>query len=153
MRDATRDHGCPYELRELATAHELEAYLPIWNEAWPDEPNERYVRDYQRLIEDGEPGMRFWAAFDGSGAKAVATAYLVHPPGFDFAMLCGGVTRRAWQRRGAYRALLHVRTTAALAAGAKTLCVDASARASVVLQRLGFVPQVEVAFYERILAE
>lgn len=90
--------------------------------------------------------MRFWAAFDGE--EPVASAYLVHPPGIEFAMLCGGVTRRAWQRRGAYRALLHARALAADAAGVHTLCVDASARATPVLLRLGFEPQVEVDFYE-----
>jgi hypothetical protein len=148
--DATRDHGCAYDIRELTTSRELEAYLPIWNEAWPDEPNERYVRDYQHLIDDGDAGKRFWAAFDG--AHAVASAYLVHPPGIDMALLCGGVTRRAWQRRGAYRALLHARACAALAAGVQTLCVDASEQSAPVLQRLGFEPQVAVDFYERVFA-
>jgi GNAT superfamily N-acetyltransferase len=144
--DATRDHGCPFEIRELTTARELDAYLPIWNEAWPNEPNARYVGDYQRLINDGDAGMRFWAAFDGG--QAMASAYLAHPPGFDMALLHGGVTRRAWQRRGAYRALLHARALAADAAGVRTLCVDASAQAAPVLQQLGFEPQVEVDFYE-----
>lgn len=148
--DSTRDHGCAFDIRELETAQQLEAYLGIWNDAWPDEPNERWVRDHQRLLDEGEAGIRFWAAFDG--AQAVASAYLVHPPGIDFAMLCGGVTRRAWQRHGAYRALLHVRAAAAQAAGAQTLCVDARAPAAPVLQGLGFEPQVEVAFYELTFA-
>ncbi len=148
--DATRDHACTLRIGELETSPELEAYLPIWNEAWPGEPNERYLRDYQRVIDDGEDGMRFWAAFD-DGDKAVAAAYLVHPPGRDMALLCGGVTRLASQRRGAYRALLHARAIAAQAAGVRTLCVDASAQASAVLQRLGFEPQVEVSFYELVL--
>jgi GNAT superfamily N-acetyltransferase len=142
----TRDHGCPFAIRELTRSAELDAYLPIWNEAWPDAPNERYVRDYQGALDDGVVGMRFWAAFDD--AQPIAAAYVIHPPGHSMALLCGGVTRKAWQRRGAYRALLHARATAALAAGADTLCVDASPQAARALQPLGFEPQVQVDFYE-----
>jgi hypothetical protein len=136
-------------VRELMHADALDCYLAIWQEPWPDAPNERYIDDYQRLMRAGEKGMRFFAAFDADAA--VAAAYLIHPPRSPMALLCGGVTRTAWQRRGAYHALLKARAAVAHAAGVSTLCVDASAESASVLQKIGFEPQVMVTFFEKNL--
>jgi hypothetical protein len=136
-----------FELRELVSPVELEAYKSVWDEIWPGMPNARYVADYQALMESGQGGMRFWAAFEG--VLPVATGYLVHSPGSPMALLCGGTTRAAYQRRGLYHALVAVRARAALAAGVETLCVDASSESAPVLAKLGFAPQVRVRFYEK----
>jgi hypothetical protein len=139
-----------FELRELVSPLELEAYTSVWDELWPGMPNARYVADYQALMESGEGGMRYWAAFEG--VLPVATGYLIHPPQSPMALLCGGTTRVAYQRRGLYHALVAVRARAALAAGVQTLCVDASSESAPVLAKLGFAPQVRVRFYEKEFA-
>lgn len=135
------------EIRELVSPLELEAYTGVWDELWPNMPNARYVHDYQLLMESGERGLRFWAAFEG--VMAVSTAYIVHPPGFPMALLCGGTTRKAFQRRGIYHALVAARARAAQDAGVETLCVDASSESAPVLRKMGFVPQVNVQFFEK----
>ena len=139
------------EIRELASPLEIEDYVGVWDDAWPTMPNARYVRDYQLLMESGERGLRFWAAYDG--AMAVSSGYLVHPPGYPMALLCGGVTRKAYQRRGTYHALVAARARAAVAAGVQTLCVDASSESAPVLQKLGFAPQRNVQFFEKTFAQ
>jgi hypothetical protein len=135
------------EIRELVSPLELEAYALVWDDVWPSMPNARYVRDYQLLMESGERGFRFWAAFEG--IMAVSTAYIVHPTGNPMALLCGGATRKGYQRRGIYYALVAARARAAQAAGVKTLCVDASSESAPVLQKMGFMPQVSVQFFEK----
>jgi hypothetical protein len=138
------------EIRELVSPLELEAYTGVWDEVWPTMPNARYVHDYQLLMESGERGLRFWAAYEG--VMAVSTAYISHPPGFPMALLCGGATRKAFQRRGIYHALVAARARAAKAAEVATLCVDASSESAPVLQKLGFTPQVNVQFFEKDFA-
>jgi Acetyltransferase (GNAT) domain len=135
------------EIRELVSPLELEAYTSVWDEVWPNMPNARYVHDYQLLMESGERGLRFWAAFEG--IMAVSTAYIIHPPGYPMALLCGGTTRKAYQRRGIYHALVAARARAAQAAGVETLCVDASSESAPLLQKIGFVPQGNVQFFEK----
>ncbi len=140
---------CPegFEIRELVSPYELEDYIGVWDDVWPGMPNARYVNDYQLLMESGERGPRFWAAYEGG--LAVASAYIIHPTGNAMALLCAGVTRRSYQRRGLYHALVRARAQAATAAGVTTLCVDASSESAPVLQKLGFAPQVSVQFFEK----
>ncbi len=135
------------EIRELVSPLELEAYAGVWKDVWPDMPNDRYVHDYQLLMESGERGLRFWAAFEG--VLAVSTAYINHPPGFPMALLCGGATRKKYQKRGIYHALIASRARAAAQTGVETLCVDASGESAPVLQKLGFVAQLSVQFFEK----
>ena len=141
--------ACPngFEIRELVSPSELEDYIGVWDDVWPGMPNKRYVNDYQLLMESGERGLRFWAAFEGG--LAVSSAYLIHPPGIAMALLCGGATRANYRHRGVYHALIRTRAQAAAAAGVTTLCVDASSESAPVLQKLGFVPQFRVQFFEK----
>ncbi len=136
----------PLRARELTRPEELACYLPIWNEAFPDSENARYVDDYMRSMRAGERGARYFAAFDGG--QAVGSGTLVHPAGSPMALLTSGAMRKNWQQQGGYHALLKARAEAAIDAGISTLCVDASEESAPILQKLGFAPQGEVRFYE-----
>ena len=65
------------------------------------------------------------AGYAASG-EAVASGYLFHHAGDAFALLCGGATKVAWQRRHAYTLMLAVRARAAAARGARYLAVEVS---------------------------
>jgi RimJ/RimL family protein N-acetyltransferase len=143
--------AAPVRARELTRPEELPCYLPIWNEAFPDSENQRYMDDAIRAMRAGERGVRYFAAFDGP--QAIGSGSLVHPPGAPMALLTSGAVRAAWQKRGAYHALIQARAEAAIDAGISILCVDASAQSTPILQKLGFVPQGEVRFYEMRFAD
>jgi GNAT superfamily N-acetyltransferase len=133
-------------VRELTQPHEMDAYLPIWEQCFPGQDHQRYVNDYKNILASAEGGVRFFAAFDGG--LAVASGYTFHNALAPMALLCGGATIPAYQRRGAYRALLARRVEAAREDGVHTLCVDASPNSAPILQKLGFVPNDSVVFYE-----
>lgn len=134
-------------VRELVTANQLDAYQDIWDNVWPDAPNSRYVDDYRALIEKHEPGIAFFAGFDGD--NPVTSGYMFHALGAPFALLCGGTTKAAWRRQHAYTRMLTVRAQAALERGAHYLAVEASPESKPILERLGFVPLSTLAFYEK----
>ena len=134
-------------IRELVNAKDLDAYENIWDDVWPDAPNSRYVNDYRALIEKREPGIAFFAGFDGD--NPVTSGYMFHATGAPFALLCGGTTKAAWRRKHAYTRMLAVRAHAALQRSAKYLAVEASAESKPILERLGFMPLSTLAFYEK----
>ena len=151
---ATQKNALPdLSVRELVTAKDLDAYQNIWDDVWPDAPNARYVNDYRALIERQEPGVAFFAGFAGSSEfgsdNPVTSGYMFHAPGAPFALLCGGTTKAAWRRQHAYTRMLAVRAQAALERGASYLAVEASPESKPILERLGFVPQSTLAFYEK----
>ena len=137
-------------VRELMTSNDLDAYQNIWDDVWPDAPNSRYVNDYRALIEKHEPGIAFFAGFDGD--NPVTSGYMFHAPGAPFALLCGGTTKAAWRRQHAYTRMLAVRAEAALERGTTYLAVEASPESKPILERLGFIPLSTLAFYERHVA-
>ena len=143
---AQRNASPTFTVRELVTAKDLDAYQAIWDEVWPDAPNSRYVDDYRALIEKHEPGIAYFAGFDGD--NPVSSGYMFHHPGDDIALLCGGTTKAAWRRQHAYTRMLAVRAQAALERGAKYLAVEASPESKSILERLGFMPLSTLAFYE-----
>ncbi len=134
-------------VRELVTAKDLDAYQNIWDDVWPDAPNSRYVDDYRALIETHEPGIAFFAGFDGD--NPVTSGYMFHAPGAPYALLCGGTTKAAWRRQRGYTSLLKARAVRALARGASYLAVEASPESQPILARLGFTPLSTLAFYEK----
>ncbi|MEO7256093.1 MAG: hypothetical protein ABIZ64_17845 [Casimicrobium sp.] len=134
-------------IRELVTSKELDAYQNIWDDVWPDAPNSRYVDDYRALIERREPGIAFFAGFDGD--NPVTSGYMFHAPGAPFALLCGGTTKAAWRRQHAYTGMLTVRAHAALERGAQYLAVEASPESKPILERLGFKALSTLSFYEK----
>ena len=144
---AQRNASPTFTVRELVTVTDLNAYQDIWDDVWPDAPNSRYVDDYRALIEKHEPGIAFFAGFDGE--NPVTSGYMFHAPGAPFALLCGGTTKAAWRRQHAYTRMLTVRAHAALDRGADYLAVEASAESKPILERLGFVALSTLAFYEK----
>ena len=134
-------------VRELVTANDLDAYQNIWDDVWPDAPNSRYVNDYRALIEKHEPGIAFFAGFDGD--NPVTSGYMFHAPGAPFALLCGGTTKAVWRRQHAYTRMVAVRAHAAIERGASYLAVEASADSKPILERLGFTELSTLAFYEK----
>jgi hypothetical protein len=134
------------EIRELVTPRELSDLQGVWDDVWPDASNARYVTDNQNVMESGERGFRYFAAFDGP--LAVSSGSIVHIPGNPFALLVSGATRRSYAKRGIYHAMVAARAQTALAAGVETLAVDASSESAPVLAKLGFAPQVRVKFVE-----
>jgi GNAT superfamily N-acetyltransferase len=137
------------KVRELTQASEIEAYLPIWEQCFPQQSHRRYIEDYKRILVGREGGVRFFAAFDGR--QAVASGYTFHNAGAQLALLCGGATMPAYRQRGVYRALLARRVQSAQEDGVHTLCVDASPHSAPILQRLGFAANDTVAFYQLAL--
>ena len=145
---ATQKNALPdLTVRELVTAKDLDAYQNIWDDVWPDAPNSRYVNDYRALVERREPGVAFFAGFDGD--NPVTSGYMFHAPGAPFALLCGGTTKAAWRRQHAYTRMLAVRAQAALERGASYLAVEASPASKTILERLGFTSLSTLAFYEK----
>jgi hypothetical protein len=149
VRHGSRDPAL--RVSELTREHEIEDYLPIWKECFLGQDQQRYVDDYKAIIRRGERGVRFFACYDGD--EPVASGYMFHQPGFPMALLCGGATRTAWRKRGAYLSLIAVRAQAALDANVQTLCVDASPQSAPILQRLGFIANDEVIFFEKTFPE
>ncbi len=151
---ATRADSDAIEVREITTPERIADYLPIWQACFGDQDHERYVSDYQKLIESGERGVVFFAAYAVSDdvERAVSSGYMFHTPGTPMALLCGGATLPAFQRHGAYLALVQARVQSAIARGVETLCVDASAESLPILQKLGFIPNDTVTFYEKKFA-
>ena len=142
-----KDTSINLAVSELLTAKDLDAYQTIWDDVWPDAPNSRYVDDYRALIEKHEPGIVFFAGFDGD--NPVTSGYMFHAPSAPFALLCGGTTKAAWRHQHAYTRMLEARAQAALQRGAKYLAVEASAESKPILERLGFMPLSTLAFYEK----
>lgn len=139
------------EARQLTRPAELDAYQAIWDDVWPDAANARYVSDYRHLVERREPGVAFFAGYAASG-EAVTSGYLFHHAGDSFALLCGGATKVAWQRRHAYTLMLAVRARAAAARGARHLAVEASAESRPILARAGFRALSSLMFYEKAIS-
>jgi hypothetical protein len=137
---------CTLQVRALTHAEQLEDYLTVWRTVWPDKDNTMFVRDYQRLLAAADPGVHFWAAYDG--AAPVAVGYMFTPGGSPFALLCGGATVPAARGRGAYHRLLATRARYAVSAGIEYLAVDASPDSAAIVSRLGFEPLTTLAFYE-----
>ncbi len=82
-----------------------------------------------------------------AGDRLACTAWVLFPPGADFAVLLGGTTLPEWQGRGLYRALLAVRAREAVARGYRWLQVDASADSAPILRRSGFRELTTSAHY------
>ncbi len=78
---------------------------------------------------------RFLARIDG---RAVATADITWLEDERAAFLGGALTHPQWRRRGAYRALVHARWEAALAAGRELLVTQSEPMSQPILRRLGF---------------
>jgi hypothetical protein len=134
------------EVRQLVTAQSLGAYQSIWDAVWPESPNERYVSDYRTLAARCDPGVQFFAGFDGT--EPVTSGYMFHHPGDPIALLCGGATKAEARGRGAYRAMLRVRAHAARKRGAQYLAVEASPDSEPILRRSGFKALSSLCFYE-----
>jgi len=135
-------------VRELTTPASLDAYQEIWDDVWPDAPNQRYVDDYRDRLLQADPGVVFFAGF-AADDQPVSSGYMFHQPGAPYALLCGGTTRTAWRRQRAYTSLLRARTLRAQARGASYLAVEASPESRPILAHLGFVPLSTLAFYEK----
>lgn len=135
-------------VRELTTPASLDAYQEIWDDVWPDAPNQRYVDDYRDRLVQGDPGIVFFAGFTGND-EPVSSGYMFHQPGAPYALLCGGTTKAAWRRQRAYTGLLKARAQRAQARGASYLAVEASPESRPILERLGFMPLSTLAFYEK----
>lgn len=138
------------DVRELTTPQSLDAYQEIWDDVWPDAPNGRYVDDYRDRLVRRDPGIVFFAGFDGHAADAepVTSGYMFHHPGAPYALLCGGTTKSKWWRQHAYTAMLTARAIRAQQRGARYLAVEASAASRPILERLRFVPLSTLTFYE-----
>ncbi len=134
-------------VRELDAAASLDAYLEIWNDVWPDSPNETYVNDYRELVAKRDPGVAFFAGYFEND-QPVTSGYMFHHPDDPIALLCGGATKAHARRHGAYAQMLVARANAARARGASHLAVEASAESEPILKRLGFVELSKLAFYE-----
>jgi hypothetical protein len=145
------ENSAKSSVRELTRPEEMDHYLPIWTECFPDQDQSLDVNDHKALLRAGEKGVRFFACFDGD--TAISSGYMFHQPGDPMALLCGGATRSAWRKRGAYLALIAMRAHVAKAAGVSTLCVDASPQSAPILQRLGFIANDEVIFFEKTFPE
>ncbi|MBL8309560.1 MAG: hypothetical protein JNL19_03960 [Burkholderiales bacterium] len=143
--------GGPLTARQLTTVRDLDAYQAIWDDIWPGAPNARYVNDYKSRIEQGDPGVVFFAGFTPTG-EGVTSGYMFHHPGDPFALLCGGGTKVAWRQQHAYTLMLSVRAQAAATRGARYLAVEASAESRPILARLGFQPLSTLMFYEKHIA-
>ncbi len=142
----------PLTARQLTTVRDLDAYQAIWDDIWPGAPNARYVNDYKSRIEQGDPGVLFFAGFAPDG-EGVTSGYMFHHPGDPFALLCGGGTKTAWRQQHAYTLMLMVRAQAAAARGARYLAVEASPESQPILARLGFEPLSTLMFYEKHIAD
>jgi hypothetical protein len=134
--------------KRLSTPESLDAYLDIWNDVWPEEPNESYVNDYRVLLRGGDPGIVFFVGVTPSD-EPVSTGYMFHQPGDAFALLCGGTTKTKWRKQHAYTKTLVARAYAARERGAEFLAVEASPESEPILRRLGFASFSTLAFYER----
>jgi hypothetical protein len=134
--------------KRLSTPESLDAYLDIWNDVWPEEPNESYVNDYRVLLRGGDPGIVFFVGVAPSD-EPVSTGYMFHQPGDAFALLCGGTTKTKWRKQHAYTKTLVARAYAARERGAEFLAVEASPESEPILRRLGFASFSTLAFYER----
>jgi GNAT superfamily N-acetyltransferase len=132
----------------------------VWNEVWPDsaEENVQFSEVYAKALDDsaarGEvPGVCFFTATEAHVAPAEAgtalgAAYIIHPPQSPVALLCGGAVREAARGRGVYGALLRARAEWAQARGIEHLAIEASPMSQPIVQKLGFTPLVEMAFYK-----
>jgi hypothetical protein len=134
--------------KRLTTPESLDAYLDIWNDVWPDEPNASYVDDYRVLLRENDPGIVFFAGVS-ENEEPVSTGYMFHQPGSAFGLLCGGTTKTNWRKKHAYTATLVARAHAARERGATFLAVEASPESEPILRRLGFAAISTLAFYER----
>jgi hypothetical protein len=139
-------------VRELDSAASLDTYLEIWNDVWPDSPNERYVNDYRALVADRDPGVTFFAGFSGNN-EPVTSGYMFHHPNDPIALLCGGATKAHARGHGAYAQMLAARANAARERGATHLAVEASPESEPILKRLGFVELSRLMFYELDVAK
>jgi hypothetical protein len=140
-----------FVVRELTRPEQMDDYLPIWQECFPGQDQSRYVNDYKALLRAGAIGVRFFAAYDAD--VAVSSGYMFHQPHYPMALLCGGATREAWRKRGAYFSLIAKRAQISMEAGVETLCVDASPDSRPILERLGFVANDDVIFFEKSFNE
>jgi GNAT superfamily N-acetyltransferase len=138
------------EVRQLVTAQSLDAYQLIWDAVWPESPNERYVNDYRTLAARCDPGVQFFAGFDGT--EPVTSGYMFHPTGDPIVLLCGGATKQEWRGRGVYKAMIAARAKAAKVRGARYLSVEASPESKPILSRLGFIELSTLVCYERVVA-
>jgi hypothetical protein len=150
LSNAQRD-GSTIVAKQLSTPESLDAYLDIWNDVWPDEPNASYVDDYRILVRDNDPGIVFFVGVTPHD-EPISTGYMFHQPGDAFGLLCGGTTKTRWRNQHAYTATLIARAHAAKARGASFLAVEASPESEPILSRLGFVALSTLAFYERTVA-
>jgi hypothetical protein len=147
----TRHRSGTIIAKQLTTPDSLDAYLDIWNDVWPDEPNASYVDDYRILVRDNDPGIVFFVGVTPQD-EPISTGYMFHQPGDAFGLLCGGTTKTRWRNQHAYTATLIARAHAAKARGASFLAVEASPESEPILSRLGFVALSTLAFYERTVA-
>ncbi len=146
-----RHRNNTFVAKQLTTPASLDAYLDIWNDVWPDEPNASYVDDYRVLLRDRDPGIVFFAGVAENG-EAISTGYMFHQPGDAFALLCGGTTKTNWRKQRAYTSTLVARAHAARQRGASVLAVEASSESEPILRRLGFSALTTLAFYERAVS-
>jgi hypothetical protein len=138
--------------KPLTTPDSLDAYLDIWNDVWPDEPNASYVDDYRVLLTNRDPGIVFFVGVTANDVP-VSTGYMFHQRGDAFGLLCGGTTRTNWRKQRAYTSTLIARAQAARERGAEFLAVEASPESEPILRRLGFSALSTLAFYERAVNE
>lgn len=131
------DDGLPagVEIRRVTDAAGVDDLVAVQEQVWDEVPESFRGEMLLQICAGSHDRAVFCAYIEG---KPVASAWVIYPPGADFADLHGGAVLREHRGCGIYSALLNERLADAHERGCRFLAVDAAPMSRPILLRKGF---------------